>query len=249
MASIQAQMNRVVQSLGLTEQEALQRSQTLADLMLAEWRSIAGPRLKTTRQAYLNSLQVRDVTANGFIVGLPAAPSTSILAHMVEQGMGAGGVGTQGAYDVRTYLLRASTRNIRTAKDGSLYLNVPFSHSPKSVEAMGGKSARAQAQQLKATVTGPQGTRWGGRLGAGNAPKLKPHHVSDPLAGLVRLASTYSQGGGGGTPVTQTGGYRTWRRASFKNTRPQAWISRGIVARHYMDQVVQRFPDLFSMVY
>ena len=138
MASIQAQMSRVVESLGLTEQEALRRSQTLADLVLAEWRSIAGPRLNKTRQAYLNSLQVRQVTANGFICGLPAAPSTSILAHMVEQGMGSGGVGTQGSYDVRTYLLRASTRNIRTAKDGSLYLNVPFSHSSKSIEGMGG---------------------------------------------------------------------------------------------------------------
>jgi len=248
VASIQAQMSRVVESLGLTEQEALRRSQTLADLVLAEWRSIAGPRLNKTRQAYLNSLQVRQVTANGFICGLPAAPSTSILAHMVEQGMGSGGVGTQGSYDVRTYLLRASTRNIRTAKDGSLYLNVPFSHSPKSIEAMGGKQARAAAQRLKATTTGPQGTRWGGRLGAGKAPKLKPHHVSDPLAGMVRLASTYSRKQGGGA-VTQTGGYRTWRRASFKNKRPQAWISRGIVARHFMDQVVQRFPDLFSMVY
>ena len=248
MASVQVQVERMVRSMGLTDQDAQRRSQMLADLVLAEWSSLARAGLRTTRQAYLNSLQVRNVTPNGFICGLPAAPSTATLAHMVEQGMGAGGIGTSGPYDVRQYLLRASTRNIRVSRSGGLYLNVPFSHTPKSIEQMGGQSARQAARRLAATTTGPNGTSWGGRLGRGLAPRLKPHHVSDPLAGMVRLASTYSRGQGG-SPVTQTGGYRTWRRASFNNRRPGAWVSKGITARRFIDQVAQRLPDLFQQVY
>lgn len=244
MASIEVQMQAVVNNMGLSDDLILLRVQTLASLVLAEWSGYARTGLTKTKQAYLNSLQIRELTPNGFICGLPASPSTSILAHIVEQGMGPSGIGSSGSYDVRTFLLRSTTRNIRTNKDGSLYLNVPFDHTKQSITTMGGTSAYRKASRLKPTITTPSGTSWGGRLPKGMAPKLQPHHASDPLAGMVRLVSSYSMRGN--KAVAQTSGYRTWRRASM-NGKP--WISKGVTARRYIDKVAQRIPALIQQVY
>lgn len=243
MANIQVQMDAMVGNLGLAPEQALQRSQMLADVTLAYWSSLARSGLRKTKQAYLTSLQVRDVSAKGFTCGLPAAPSTSVLAHIVEQGMGPGGIGTQGPYDVRKFLLRASTRNIRMGKKG-MYLNVPFDHDKASITKMGGARAYRRAQRLKPTISTPQGTMWGGRFPKGTIRKLQPHHAVDPLAGMVRLVSTYSLRGG--KPVAQTSGYRTWRRASV-NGKP--WMSKGVVARRYIDQVATKLPSFIQQVY
>ena len=247
MAQIEAKYGELVKALGFSGAEARRRSQTLADLVLAEWSALARKKLKTTLPAYLRSLQVRNVTENGFICGLPASPSTAIIAHMVEQGMGGGGIGTSGAYDVRKFLLRASTRNIRRTKKGQLYLHVPFHHTKKDIVSRYGKQIGNAVQRLKATTTDAnRKTRYGGRLPANLVPKLKPHHVSDPLAGMVRRASTYSKGG---KTRSQTSGYQTWRTASYSNTNPQAWMSKGIKARRITDDVLRELPALIRMVY
>tara|TARA_Y100000114_G_scaffold152868_1_gene171895 strand:- start:3519 stop:4265 length:747 start_codon:yes stop_codon:yes gene_type:complete len=248
MAQIEATYSALVRALGFTSDEARRRSQILADLVLAEWSAIARTKLNTSRAAYLRSLQVRNVTAHGFICGLPASPSTAVLAHMVEQGMGGGGIGTSGPYDVRKFLLRESTRNIRRTKAGELYLRVPFHHSKKETVAKYGAKIGRAMQRLRATTTDAnKRTRYGGRLPPNMVPKLKQHHVSDPLAGMVRKSSTYSRRGG--QPVQQTSGYQTWRTASYANTRPDAWISKGIQARRIADDVMREMPALIRMVY
>lgn len=244
MAQIQANYAELVRALGFTSDTARKRSQTLADLVLAEWSAIARKKLNTSRQAYLQSLQVRNVTERGFICGLPASPSTAIIAHMVEQGMGSGGIGTSGSYDVRKFLLRDSTRNIRRNKLGKLYLHVPFHHSKKQVAQKHGAHIANAMQRLKATTTDQnRKTRYGGRLPANMVPKAKPHHVSDPLAGMIRKRSTHSRG------VQQTAGYQTWRTASYSNKNPNAWISKGIRARRIADEVLRELPALIRMVY
>ena len=248
MPQITADYTNLVRALQLTREDARRRAQTLADLVLAEWSAKARAKLNTTRAAYLRSLQVRNVTEAGFICGLPASPQTAVIAHMVEQGMGSGGIGSTGPYDVRKYLLRASTRNIRRSKAGRLYLRVPFGHTTKSLKGYSSQ-VYAAARRLKATTTdATRKTRYGGRLPAQMVPKLKPHHVSDPLAGLVRLASTYSKKRSG-APNKQTSGYRTWRTASYSNTDPNAWRSSGIRARRIMNDVVKELPALIKQVY
>lgn len=249
MAQIEANYSELVKALGFSGVEARRRSQTLADLVLAEWSALARKKLKTTLPAYLRSLQVRNVTERGFICGLPASPSTAIIAHMVEQGMGGGGIGTSGAYDVRKFLLRESTRNIRRTKKGQLYLHVPFHHTKKDLVSRYGAHIGRAVQRLKATTTDAnRKTRYGGRLPASMVPKLKPHHVSDPLAGMIKRASTYSKGRGG-QPRSQTSGYQTWRTASYANTNPKAWMSKGIKARRIADDVLRELPALIRMVY
>lgn len=244
MANLQVQMSALVSTLGLSQEAALMRVQTLAELTLAEWSSYARQGLSKTRQAYLNSLQIRNVTPRGFICGLPASPSTAVLAHIVEQGMGPSGIGSSGPYDVRKFLLRSSTRKIRTSKNGSMYLNVPFEHTKQSITQMGGQRAYRRAARLSPTISTSQGTSWGGRFPKNTVPKLQPHHASDPLAGMVRLVSGYSARGG--RLVAQTSGYRTWRRASM-NGKP--WMSKGVTARRYIDKVAQRLPALIQQVY
>ena len=249
MPQIEVNRAQILEALGFSGEEARRRSRVLADLVLAEWTAEARKKLNTSLDAYKRSLQIRDLTERGFICGLPASPSTAILAHMVEQGMGSGGIGTSGPYDVRKYLLRASTRNIRRRKDGGLYLHVPFGRTAKQLKADYGKEVAQRARRLAATTTDANRmTRYGGRLPPNMVPKLKPHHVSDPLAGMVRRASTYSRGKGG-KPRMQTSGYQTWRTASYSNTDPDAWMSSGIRARRIMNEVARQLPTLIAQVY
>ena len=243
MSALSIQLRKL---LKLTKKDLEKKNKVLSQIVLAEWSALARKRLKTTKQAYLSSLQIRDLTPDGFICGLPADASTAKIALIVELGMGPSGIGSQGRYDVRKFLLRDTTRNIRKDKKGNLYLNVPFSHTAKSLQAYGG-NIYTQARSLAHTVSTSRGTTYGGRMDLGTVPKLKPHHVVDPLAGMVRLGSTYSKQGG--TPVIQTSGYRTWRRASYANKDPQAWISKGVKAHKIADLVAKELPTLISQVY
>jgi len=248
VSNINVRVQNLLKS-SLSTNQAEQRSKTLAGLILAEWSAIARNTLKSTRRAYLQSLQIRDVSASGFVVGLPNSPQSSVLAHLVERGMGPSGVGSYGPYDVRRVLLRASTRNIRTDKKGRLYLNVPFSHTKKTATAGFHRSGVERAMQRLAvtTTTAAKKTQWGGRLGAGYKGRAAPHHVADPLAGMVRQGSTYTNKQG--KLRTQTSGYKTWRRASWGNTDPRAWMSSGVRPRNLMAEVVRALPTLIKQVF
>lgn len=55
-----------------------------------------------------------------------------------------------------------------------------------------GKMIYAVAKKLEGTKGMPGGkVMWGGRLPAGLAPKLKPHHSTDIFAGMVRVEKDY----------------------------------------------------------
>jgi hypothetical protein len=56
-------------------------------------------------------------------------------------------------------------------------------------------------------------TQWGGRLDAGLAPKMKPHHVTDIYAGMVRMETS--------TGKSKSSAYLTFRTMSSKST---GWI-------------------------
>jgi len=232
-------------AFGLSPDDRKARMRRVAEIVLAEWSAEARQRLRSSLPSYLKSLAIREVTDTRAVVSLPGpgvGAGVSQLARIVEFGMGPGGIGTEGPYDVRKYLLRASTRNIRWGKNGP-YLNVPFGVSSKAILAAGGRSALKRARELSATRSDHRAgrTAWGSRLPAGLAPLAKPHHASDPLSGLVRRSSTYSKAGG-----SQTSGYTTWRRASLNASSEKAWISKGVKARHLADIVNTRLPELLK---
>lgn len=218
-------------------------SRRVAAAILSTWSAeagalgVSGRRISEYRRALFPSTEERDTGATASVELLGTFP------NMLEQGMGPGGVGTEGAYDLRTFLLRASTRNIRHGKHG-MYLNVPFDRTAAFIEKAGGKPALEAAKALAPTtsVRGPGGvdrTLWGGRMPAGMAPKLKEHHATDPLAAMVRKLGHYSQG------VSQST-YRAWRTIS-EGGKP--WIHPGIRARRLADRVNAAMPEIIRSAF
>jgi len=232
------------------------KMQQLGEVIAAEWAAEARSELRSSLRPYIQSIGIREVTPNSVVVSLPgpgAPPKAATIARMVELGMGPGGVGTQGSYDVRKFLLRAGTRKIHWGKNGP-YVNVPFPMrgaksnvpGPLEIERVGGRRALARARKLAPRINDPRTGKLlsrGGSLPAGMAGKLRAHHVSDALAGVKRNASSYNDG------KMQTSGYIKWRRASWSNRDPQAWRSKGVVARHFAQRVRNRLDKLIAEVF
>lgn len=78
-----------------------------------------------------------------------------------------------------------------------------------------GQTTRQSGQKGMQHLSVPQSIyKWGGRLPAGLAPKLKAHHASDPYAGMVRF-NTSTPGG------AKSSQYLTFRTMSEKS---KGWI-------------------------
>lgn len=223
---------------------------TLAAAVRAEWGAQAREGLRAsskTTAAYINGIvaDVGDTTATVTLFGL--------LPNMLEQGMGPGGVGTQGAYDLRVFLLKPGTRSVKQGKNG-LYLHVPFNRTAATIKALGGDAAMKASRGLSAAVN-PATTAGAGRLGAGFAPNLRPAdvtrtdvtgakfearaHATDPLAGLVRLQTQYTANN---APQST---YRNFRTIS-QGGKP--WMSPGIAARRLADRVMAAMPRIIAEV-
>ena len=207
--------------------------------MLAKWTELSrGMGVSSASEAkYVGGLSAVDGPTARVELG-------GVFPNMLEQGMGPAGVGSDGAYDLRTFMLRPTTRNIRHGEKG-MFLNVPFEHSESSILGMGGRLALKAANALKPTISTPIGggkfkTLWAkndadgfGRLPAGFAPKLKDHHATDPLASMVRLQADYSK-------ATQST-FKTWRVLTEWG---KPWIHPGIRARKLGAEVAAAGADI-----
>lgn len=125
--------------------------------------------------------------------------------------------------DMREYMLKGRT-----------YRNVPMDRSVASAKQYASTAAVEPwtAGSIKsfldhkiltmATVRGPDGTarlqatNAGSRMPAGSVMKIKPEHVADPFARMVKLSQTYAK-------TTQTTGLRVWRRISEEG-RGVTWM-------------------------
>lgn len=255
---IRMEVSDLISALGLSNNDKKIKAKQLAQMMLAEWSVQARTHLRgSVLNTYLRSLGIQEANESRVIVSLPKPGQSATIALMYELGMGPGGIGTIGPYDMRAFMLKPETRNIRRDKNGSLYLNVPFKHSAKQIEARGHKeSVLKLARKLAPTFTAnapqvsPDGSNRsskGGRLPRGLVAKMKYHHTTDIYAGMVRLASTYSKGKGG-KPVVQTSGYMTWRRMTM-NQKPPKWQHPGITPLNLADRVYNKLPDMIRMIY
>lgn len=233
---------------GLDPAGRMARMRRIGDVLLSEWKAEARKVLRGTLTTYLNALDVRDVSENSVTVCLPGEgvdERVAQLARIVEFGMGPGGIGTEGPYDVRTFLLSGRGRRMRWGENGP-YVNVPFGFRQMDIglaaSGVGSHAAVKAASALAPTTSDGHRTIWGGRLPAGMANKMRSHHVSDPLQGLVRKAAAFSSKDG--KPVVQTTGFQTWRTASWSNTDPRAWRSSGVAARRVGDVVAARLNEI-----
>jgi hypothetical protein len=238
------------------------KMQAIADMVLADWHAAARQSGMSARllPAYLRALSIREVSADRCVVELAGAAfqggdreakKIANLAMMAEFGMGPGGIGTSGAYDIRTFVLKEGTRKLHLGKKG-WYVNVPFDHTTASIKARGGPEALAMAQKLRHRMQGPDGgMTWDQRgkalalrrrMPEDMAPKIAKHHATDPLAGMVRLGSTYSRGADG-APRIQTSGYRTWRRMSVSG---KPWMHPGVHALRLGERVGNTVPAILK---
>lgn len=148
-----------------------------------------------------------------------------------------------------------TSKKVRAASGGphkgQRYLIIPFRHNTPSGSGEGAYAPQMPADiYLKAKVLAPSkilppGTiksaqrlsasghmvaqhsyQWGGRLPAGLAPKLAPHHKSDPYAGMVRFNTSVGK--------TKSSAYLTfrvmgeWSQGWVVKARPGLYLAKGV---------------------
>ena len=236
----------------------------IGDLVVAEWGAAARSKgkLNSTLAPYVQSIHILEVTKTSVTVELPggaAKPKAALLARMIEFGMGPGGIGTSGPYQLRKYLLtgdkaRKGRRGQPAHKDGdragSPIVNVMFRHvaggSTSTPSSHMGSSVAKAASRLAATTTRGNRTAYGGRL---NRSKAKPGrnkttgtaHAVNKLHGMVRMSGKGSKAGG-----SSTSGFRTWRRATLSQSKGK-WVHPGIRPRRLAEHVQGRLGELIDM--
>jgi hypothetical protein len=215
--------------------------QRLVRKVTERWTRAARSRLGSRRaNAYIRAMRV-EPTQHGFRLAL-----RSTRAMMLELGMGPGGIGTQGPYDMRKVLLRPGTRSVRRSKDGHLYLHVPFRMTKAKIVALGGHGAYTAAHALQATTTittgsGRRTVTWGRDLRTGKHSALpagmamrQPGHATDRLARTYKFHRLEHLVRGG--PVRAT--YGNFRTIS-DGPKGKPWMHPGVRAHRIMLEVMR----------
>ena len=235
------------QAVGMTKSGRKQRMQRMGNALVAEWSAQARQHgaMGGSLSTYVRSISIRRVTATSVTVELPGKRTgdrSAMFARMYEFGLGPSGIGSDGPFDVRRWLLTRTTSTargkIKHGRNGP-YRDVPFRRMTKTIQKLGGRTALEAARGLAATrVSG--GSWQGPALAHGytaivNNPNTKIPHKTDRLQGLRKLV------GRGG----QTSRYMNFRRASWAGN---PWLHRGIKARRIGDRVRREIPRLWRMV-
>jgi len=201
-------------------------------VIMQEWKAESRS-LRETREVYRNNIKVDLKQPKRMRLTLRGT-----LPNIVEQGMGPGGVGTYGSYDIRKFV----------KFKGKPYVNVPFKHKRDTMSS----AASAAAGRLAISRSKPGGgfiygrktkKNIGPRMPRGMAPvRSNPttgqRHSTDFLAGMIRVRPQ-------GTSPRSGSQYMTFRRLS-KNGKP--WISRGVRPRRFADKIVRRMPTLIGPI-
>jgi len=237
----------VLADFGMDPEGRRTRLKRIGLVILSAWKAKANGHSPRMLSAYKKALTVQQDDRSVTVIFGQEGDKDLKLALMVEFGMGPGGIGTEGAYDVRKFLLSGGKGKMRMGPSGP-YKVVPFTHTMKQIASMGGKdmAARVANDNFKASVdAGKQKTAWGSRirasdlpgpLRAGNATKVDVtgktytafRHKAHKLASLTKHKATYSKG------VAQSSGGKTFRTASWAG---DPWMHPGMKANHYGDQV------------
>lgn len=173
----------------------------LGQACIAAWKARVREELpdNTLKTAYLQQLQVIEVTDTSVTFGLPGGKEKpAVLAYIAENGME--------AHDMNEYL----TKNGRTSwmfrgrlvqsKQGKVaFVPMEKSHSKigkqaasEDVSAVIGAIKALRPTKEAFTSDGQRQTLWGERLAKDMGVKLKPSHKYDALRSMVRVVAMYS---------------------------------------------------------
>ena len=182
---------------------------TGAHLILNHWKSLADSSTLSdnSRMEYKRQLRIVGITDSKATIELYGE---SVLPNMFEQGMGPGGVGSTGAYDLRKFMLPAK----RGFFAGKHYRAIPFKVTGRMVSEVATSPTRARASfaalaPTRTSARGAGGRGFGAALPAGLARRARPSdtmrrdasgksylaraHATDPLAGAYRFEKTYAK--------------------------------------------------------
>jgi hypothetical protein len=251
--------------------EVVERKRAAAYAIQSAWKALARNKLtgKRSKSEYIGSIEVTDSVPDKISVAL-----VGTLANIREQGMGPGGIGTQGPYDVRKFLLRDTTKSIRRSKTGARYLHVPFSHTRASIAAeaasLSTNSAKTVLDKLsrgttwsrlyqrfagggfRGTTSMPgRGTRWGSRLAAGHAKNRRPRDVrirdaQGKHTGWTQRAHATDILAG---MVRKDKKYAKDIQSTYQTFRTASeagkpWVSRGVRAERLGQQIARNVPHI-----
>lgn len=239
-----------VQRLKLSDKHAellaLALLKGITDEVYSNWQRAVSAELKSTRQEYLNGIQIYKSGEFENTLAL-----TGTLPKMLENGAA--------AFDLKVGLLQSSKAKI--GKNGKIYITVPFRHA--SSGAIGEnpvfsnvmpRSVHALAKNLKATLSQVGGgVAYGGALQESSIPS--PHnqrrirativkntggltesqlteyrHKNSIYANMYRNEKTYEK-------ATQNS-YVTFRRVSEKSDT-NAWIHKGLERRDFIGKALK----------
>lgn len=231
---------RAIARLDITGRE--RRFRDLATVVAAEWRRKARNGLSASGADYANAVTIESADASGCRIVLGGT-----VPNIIENGMGPGGIGTTGPYDMRRFILKPGTKSLRRDAKGRLYVNIPFEHSAADIAKAGALTAAKSLRPARtrhgdffrppnSNLVDPKAmqarTKWGEGLGAQFGPRL---------AGLVRMEKIYSQATAG-APQTK---FMTWRRMTEGG---KGWISKGVAARRFAREVHRGAGNLMRLV-
>lgn len=229
----------------------------IADAARNEWIRLAGEGLFTSRGDYIAGIQPVEMKSGMAVITL-----VGVLANLIEEGMDTLDMhDTLLGPDVPISEPGEYGKHIKFMPGGGMgyYRSIPFRHgTPESGGAVGqpmgrqyggheavedakklGKAVYDAAKKLKGTTSDEFKTKYGGRLKAGMAPKLKPHHSTDIFAGMIKERKTYEK--------ARQSQYMTFRTIS---TGSPGWIRPATTGKFYSQQVgafVQKIaPQAFS---
>jgi hypothetical protein len=216
------QLRDVASGFG-TGQRGRQSAEAAGELVWKRWAALVDKRLRSTRQTYKEGMRI-DVGQGRITLRLVGS-----LANKLEWGAD--------PYDLREVLLqREGAPWPKRSRAGHLYRPIFLQKTASQIQAAGGWAAyRKLAIRLEPSVRRSSGTTWGRKLGPGLAPRLKPHHASDPLAGLYRMKR-----GPGGRAY-----YGTFRTISW-GAKP--WMHPGFKAQHLMLEAAKLIPQALTQV-
>lgn len=232
-----------LQSLGLLAEQAILSDATAA--ARAAWVVYAQSGLSTMQQTYIAGIQEPQIERRLATIALVGTMPNALEHGQPSYDMHNTLLGPR----VPVVPPGSGQRGKHKKKGGGYYRAIPFRHAtPGTVgqagAAMGsaysghaqvsdagalGKDLYRRASRLRASMQDPLRagkTLWGGRLPAGLAPRLKPHHHSDIYAGMVRVAKKYQK-------ATQAQ-YMTFRTIS---TGSPGWVRKETQGIHLMEKV------------